>query len=297
MIWMVYGSGGWIGSKVVSLIKSLGDQHEVIEAKARADDYQACLDEITHFKPDRVIATIGRTSGPGCQNIDYLEQPGKIVENLRDNLHGPINLADICHSLGIHFTYLGTGCIYEYDESHRSSPDESGRMLGFSEDDKPNFAGSQYSAVKGVTDQLIRRFNTSLNVRIRMPISDDVNPRNFITKITRYSRVISIPNSMTVLTELMPIMIDMSLKKITGTVNLTNPGVITHGEILSMYQQIVDPTFTYQIMDQSELSSHTVARRSNNYLETSVLEKLYPHVTPIHEAVKACLIRMKQSLA
>ena len=33
--------------------------------------------------------------------------------------------------------------------------------------------------------------------------------------------------------------IDMSCKKVTGTVNLTNPGLVSHNEILEMYKEIV----------------------------------------------------------
>jgi hypothetical protein len=58
--------------------------------------------------------------------------------------------------------------------------------LGFNENDFPNFTGSQYSAVKGITDQIIRNFSTTLNARIRMPISPDINhPRSYIGKIRK----------------------------------------------------------------------------------------------------------------
>ena len=39
-------------------------------------------------------------------------------------------LAMICNKENIHFTYLGTGCIFDYDDKHIS---------GFKEDDVPNF--------------------------------------------------------------------------------------------------------------------------------------------------------------
>jgi len=63
-----------------------------------------------------------------------------------------------------------------------------------------------------------------LNVRIRMPITADLNSRNFIIKITTYNKICSVSNLMTVLSELLPLMIDMEVNnKITGTINLTNP--------------------------------------------------------------------------
>ena len=136
-------------------------------------------------------------------------------------------------------------------------------------------------------------FPNVLNVRIRMPITSDRNTRNFITKITTYKKICSVPNSMTVLPELLPLMIDMALQKNTGTINLTNPGLISHDEILSMYNEIVDPDFTWEnftIHEQNEILS---ASRSNNYLDTSNLEYLYPNVMNIKDSIRECLKKMK----
>ena len=79
-----------------------------------------------------------------------------------------------------------------------------------------------------------------------MPITGEENSRNFITKITNYEYICSIPNSMTVLPELLPLVLDMMKNKTVGTINLTNPGLISHNEILEMYKEIVDPEFTWK---------------------------------------------------
>ena len=134
--------------------------------------------------------------------------------------------------------------------------------------------------------------NNVLNVRIRMPITDEYNSRNFITKITNYEKICSVPNSMTVLDELLPMMIDMAVNKTTGTINLTNPGLITHNEILEMYKDIVDPNFTWNNFTPEEQAKILAAGRSNNYLDTSRLESLYPNVKNIKDSVKDALIRM-----
>lgn len=64
-------------------------------------------------------------------------------------------LAQLCSAQKIHFTYLGTGCIFDYDEDQHPREKE---VNGFKEIDKPNFFGSQYSVVKGVTDQLMNLY-------------------------------------------------------------------------------------------------------------------------------------------
>ena len=51
---------------------------------------------------------------------------------------------------------------------------------------------------------------------------------------------------MTILPELLPLVLDMMNNKLTGTVNLTNPGLISQNEILQMYKDIVNPKFTWK---------------------------------------------------
>lgn len=103
------------------------------------------------------------------------------------------------------------------------------------------------------------------------------------------------PNSMTVLDELLPILVDMAFKKVTGTINLTNPGTITHNEILEMYKEIVDPTFTWQNFTLEEQAQILAAGRSNNYLDTTRLESLYPNVMMIKDSVRITLTKMIQN--
>ena len=237
---LVYGTRGWIGNKVYQYLKE--NNHDVVSGNVRVNDVNALEQEILEVKPTHVISLIGRTHGTYEGNyigtIDYLEKPGKIYENVRDNLFSPMVLSLMAQKHNFHFTYLGTGCIFQFDESHPFGKE----IDGFTEESLPNFYGSSYSIVKGMTDQLMHLVEDKvLNVRIRMPITDEFNKRNFITKITTYEKVCSVPNSMTVLNDLIPAMIHMAMDNKTGTVNLTNPGLITHNEILEMYREIVDP--------------------------------------------------------
>jgi len=296
---LVFGANGWIGGKVVAFLKNM--PVEVYNARSRADDIDSIKEELLGYKSisheiTHVMSFIGRTHGvyenQKITTIDYLEKPGKLVENVRDNLFAPVSLALLCKENNIHFTYLGTGCIFDFDETHPYGEE----INGFLEDSKPNFFGSSYSIVKGFTDMLMHNFNDSaLNVRIRMPITDEFNERNFITKITNYQKICSIPNSMTVLNELLPIMIDMALTNETGTVNLTNPGLVNHNEILEMYKEIVDPDFTWQNFDIEEQNRILLSKRSNNYLDTNKLQKKYPSVKNIKDSVREMLISMKQN--
>jgi 3,5-epimerase/4-reductase len=154
----------------------------------------------------------------------------------------------------------------------------------------PNFFGSGYSTVKGFTDRIMRFFSDSvLTLRIRMPIVGYHHHRNFITKITNYSKVCTIQNSMTVLEDMIPILVDLSGKKTTGIVNLTNPGTIEHNEILQMYKELVDPNFTWNNFTLEEQSKVLLSQRSNNELDPNKLIQLAPNVKDIKTSVRELL--------
>lgn len=282
---LFFGGNGWIGMQMVDLLTRAG--HAIHYARCRADDTIGVMSELQTIKPDRVVCFVGRTHGPGFGTIDYLEQPGKLVENIQDNLYAPLSLGLLCKEHGIHMTYMGTGCIFEYDDEH---PQNVPNSDGFTESSLPNFFGSSYSVVKGFTDRFMHLLEeTVLNVRIRMPIVDYHHDRNFITKITRYTNVCSIPNSMTVLPTLLPCLLKLIEQKTSGTINLTNPGVISHNEILSMYRELVDPTCVWYNFTIEEQNKILASRRSNNMLETQTLQTHFPDVPDIHTAVRQAL--------
>lgn len=288
---LIYGHDGWIGKQFFEIISK---KHQCIKGKSRVDSEKDVCKELEQHKPSHVISFIGRThgiiEGNEYTTIDYLEKEGKLVENIRDNLYSPFVLAMLCTERNIHYTYLGTGCIFEYDDNHPFGKE----LDGFSESSLPNFFGSSYSIVKGFTDRMMHLFKDNiLNLRIRMPITNSQNKRNFITKIISYEKICSIPNSMTVLPELLPYVIDLMELKYTGTLNFTNPGLISHNEILNMYREIVNPNFTWSNFTIKEQEEILDSKRSNNFLETTKLQILFPNIKNIKDSVRDCLVKYK----
>jgi hypothetical protein len=131
-----------------------------------------------------------------------------------------------------------------------------------------------------------------------MPISDDLNPRNFVTKIVKYDRVVNIPNSMTVLTDLLPVSLVMAERGLTGVYNFCNPGAISHNEVLDLYKKYVDPDYTYTNFTVEEQAKILKAGRSNNTLEHAKLVNAVPdlYIPEIHESMEKVFQRMKVNL-
>ncbi len=284
---LIFGSKGWIGNQFIDYLKSNDTDIDYLETDVRADNEEEVEKIILYYNPTNIISFIGRTYGNGINSIDYLEQKGMLKYNVRDNLFAPMVLANLSNKYNIHYIYLGTGCIF-----NQTNPlDKS-----YKEEDKADFFGSSYSTVKGFTDRLMRLYPNTLNLRIRMPIVDYKHPRNFITKITEYYKITSIPNSMTILKDFYPIMVDLIKRKEVGTLNLVNPNVISHNEILEMYKEIVDPSFKWENFTIEEQNQVLKSERSNNQMDTTKLISLYPLVPDIKTGVRNCLLEMKRRM-
>lgn len=265
---LLYGHKGWICGMFVKIWESIYPQDELIRGECRLtfENVDSIQQEIS--KVDRVVCMIGRTYGKGedgklINNIDYLED--HLQENLNDNLAMPLLLALLCKNQGVHLSYLGTGCIFSRNTWEND--------YSYTEEDRPDYFGSSYSVVKGATDNLIKQFPDVLNWRIRMPITNDRHPRNFISKILGYKKICNFPNSMTYLPDLLPIMVEMSRRRIVGTFNMVNDGLTSHCEILELYREC-RPEHKYELITETQLDGLLKSKRSNNELNTDKLKKL-----------------------
>lgn len=283
----IIGHKGWIGNMYLKLFEERRIKYYYSDYRGESENIKK---DILEKKVSHVLCCMGRThgyrDGKEYTTIDYLQSHNVLNQNVNDNLFVPLSLALFCDSNNIHFTYMGTGCIYTYDDKHCIDG------IGFTEEDKPNFFGSNYSVVKGHTNELMK-YTNALTLRIRMPITSCLSPRNFISKITTYEKICSIKNSMSVLPELLPLSITMMENKDMGIYNLTNPGSISHNEILEMYRDIVDNSFTWNNFTIEEQDKVLSSKRSNNLMDTNKLTKKYK-VDNIDVAVRKVLSEMKK---
>ncbi|KAK9688710.1 hypothetical protein RND81_09G005800 [Saponaria officinalis] len=271
---LIYGRTGWIGGLLGQMCEKQGIAYEY--GKGRLQDRASLMADIRSVKPTHVFNAAGVTGRP---NVDWCESHK--TETIRTNVAGTLTLADVCREHGLLMMNYATGCIFEYDAKH---PLRSG--IGFKEEDTPNFTGSFYSKTKAMVEELLKEFDNVCTLRVRMPISGDLNnPRNFITKISRYNKVVDIPNSMTILDELLPISIEMAKRNLKGIWNFTNPGVVSHNEILEMYKNYIDPSFKWANFTLEEQAKVIVAPRSNNEMDASKLKKEFPELLSIKDSL------------
>jgi len=298
---LVYGASGWIGSQMVEILKQHKELKQqgvqIISASSRLENFSSVLSEFKeyhkppHSKVIRVINCAGKTGRP---NVDWCETHKH--ETLQANLMGAIHLASICDMHNVHLTHFGTGCMYTYNDKFPQPPHEysaSSDHPAVKESDPITFTGSFYSKTKATAEEYIKEYPACLILRIRMPISDDLHPRSLLTKLLKYEKVVNIPNSMSILHDLLPIAVEMSFRGLSGVYNFTNPGYITHNQLLSKYKQYIDPTFTWKNFTEEEQNQILLAPRSNTFLDTSKLETLFPSLLPIDHSLDLLFSRMK----
>ena len=268
---LIYGSKGWIGTQFIDYLQINHPEITIIESSVRLTMATTAdvENEISQHQPDRVFSFVARTSGPGCPNISYLDKTEAYPVNLQDNLFSPLLLGIICKKYNIHYTYIGTGCIYN------GYPDG-----GYTEDDIPNYTGNTYSTTKAVTDQLLSLLDNTLIFRIRLPVNYKNDNRNLLTKLVKFITVSTSKNSLTVLPTIFPVIVSASISKEIGAFNLCNPGTITFPEILRKINECTNLNLQWE-----EVDTPNVSNRSNTHLCTKRLEETYPDIPNIEDAI------------
>lgn len=272
---LVFGAG-FLGTRLSAELDCTSVSREQVNP-LNLEDLQRFLDR---ERPSVLINAVGKTGKP---NIDWCET--NKPETLQSNVSAAVNLATECAKRGIYFVHLGSGCIYSgYPEG------------GFKETDAPNFYGPQFYAKTKIISEMALAELPGLILRIRMPIDDRPSSRNLIDKLLRYPKVIDAPNSMTTVPHLLPVMSQLISLRREGVYNLVNPGLISAGEIMRMYQSIVDPYHKFEQMSLKELDQVTLGKRSNCHLSTAKLASEGLELPEIHQAVEECLIRYRSRL-
>ena len=301
--WLIFGGGtGWVGKMIVDLLSS--GEEQVFAATSRLENRKDIIAEFESLHPTHVVNAAGLTGRP---NVDWCELHKQ--DTVRVNVMGTLNLVDICFQHGVHLTNCATGCIYHYHvkpEGEEARGNESvvyeGSNRGFKETDAPNFIGSYYSKTKAIVEDLLVSagyLENVLNLRFRMPISEDLHHRSLLTKLIKYEKVVNIKNSITVLPNMLPVMIELAKHGKVGIFNFTSPGAVSHNELLSMFKESIDADFTWTNFTLEEQNKVILAKRSNNELDSTKLiaacKEVGAELLPVHEALKELFQTMKKN--
>lgn len=226
---------------------------------------------------DAAINAAGKTGRP---NVDWCE--AHPAETVHANVTGALVLAEACAARGVYLLHLGSGCVY-YGPSPRPG--------GWREDD-PADPVSLYSRTKYAADLALCAMGGVGIARLRMPLDHVPDPRNLITKLAGYTRVVDVANSVTVVSDLVPVVAGLIARRAVGIFHTTNPGLLRHRDLLAAYRRHVDPGHTNTFIEEDALVATGLAlrARSNCELADTRLAALGLSMRPIAEVLDEVMV-------
>lgn len=236
------------------------------------------------YKFEVIINCIGFTGKP---NVDACEDNKK--ECLVVNSIFAEKLADWCKEKDVKLVHVSSGCIY-------NSPWSYNKFMPYNEDSSPDFSFynelddcSWYSGTKALGESLVRKtWDKHYICRLRMPFNHIDEDKNYISKILKYPKVWSSPNSLTNVDEFVEACYRLYSKEAEyGTYNITNPGGISAKEILEIAKEYGLTKEKYEYFENmAEFSQYIKTPRSNCVLDTEKLRKANCDLMPVEDSLR-----------
>ncbi|HZP59203.1 MAG TPA: sugar nucleotide-binding protein [Opitutaceae bacterium] len=289
MIYLLGGSG-YVGQAYQALLTRKGIPFRNLR-RADLDYTQPALltAALRQEKPEFLINAAGYTGKP---NVDACELHK--AECLLGNAVLPGLIARACTEAGVPWGHVSSGCIY-----NGARPDGG----GFTETDPANFSFrsppcSFYSGTKALGEEVLAGQPNVYIWRLRIPFDQVDNPRNYLTKLMRYARLLEATNSISELHEFCAGTLACWEKRVPfGTYNVTNPGFITTREVVELIKQsgVCRKEFVF-FKDEDEFM-HVAAKtpRSNCVMDSSKLAAVGIRLTEVREAVSRDLSRWQRA--
>jgi dTDP-4-dehydrorhamnose reductase len=291
MIYLLGGSG-YVGQAYQALLQQKGIPFRNLRrSEVDYTDPTVLRAELRRDRPEFLINAAGYTGKP---NVDACELHK--TETLFGNAVLPGNIAAACAEAGVPWGHVSSGCIYSGER-----PDG----LGFREEDTPNFTFrtnhcSFYSGSKALGEEVLAGKPDLYVWRLRIPFDHVDNPRNYLTKLMRYARLLEATNSVSELHEFAACTFACWEKRVPfGTYNVTNPGKVTTHEVVDLIRKSGVSRKEFQFFGSEEEFMKVAAKtpRSNCVLDSSKLERAGIRLTEVHEAIERSLRRWTRAIA
>jgi dTDP-4-dehydrorhamnose reductase len=261
---------GFLGQRIFDLYPH-GFNGDIIISDRRIIKYEDIDDLVKTHEPNVLINCIGTT---GKDNVDDCEED--IDKTLHSNSFVPLILAEACYRNKVKLIHISSGCIF------KSYPGEvAGEMR------LPDFFDLFYSRTKAYSDLALQSsafFRDVLILRIRIPLDIKPHPKNLLTKLIKYKRVIDTPNSVTYIPDFIAALVGLINKEASGIFNVVCSGGCRYNVLLNVYKQWVS-TFDYKIIKYKDLGKV----RTNFILSTEKLEGQNIVVRNIKEVYEECV--------
>jgi 3,5-epimerase/4-reductase len=291
MIYLLGGSG-YVGNAYQALLNRKGIPFRNLRrAEVNYADREALLRALKADRPEFLINAAGYTGKP---NVDACELHKH--ECLFGNAVLPGVVAEACGEAGVPWGHVSSGCIYT-----GARPDGT----GFTEEDVPNFTYrtnncSFYSGSKALGEEVLAGKPNLFVWRLRIPFDNVDNPRNYLTKLMRYARLLEAANSISQLNEFVAATFACWEKRIPfGTYNVTNPGHVTTREVVQAIERSGVHPKKYEFFESEAEFMKLAAKtpRSNCIMSSAKLARAGITMTEVHSALEHALRNWKKAQA
>ena len=261
------------------------------------------------LKPDFVINAAGY---PGHPNIDGCETA--CAEAVQANTLLPQTLARVCYLTKTPWGHVSSGCIYSGARiaNHRGLHVERDLNLpetrhlfdlhpekfrGFTEKDEPNCSFrsppcSFYSGTKALAEESLRWTEQCYIWRPRILFDEFNHPRNYLTKIQQYPKILDGINSYSHRGDFVHACLQLWERRAPfGAYNIVNPGSATARQIVAAVQRNLRTDRKYEFWASADEFYREAGRapRNHNLLDPSKLLSTGIKIRSLREALEDSL--------
>jgi len=287
---IVLGATGYVGSKFIERLQARGLDHLGL-SRAQVDytrpgELRDALRSAAADQPRFLINAAGYTGKP---NVDACETDRAAC--LEGNATFPGRVAEVCAELGLPWGQVSSGCIFQGTRDDGAP---------FTEDDEPNFSFrrspcSWYSGTKALGEEVIADAPDCFVWRLRIPFNHEDNPRNYLTKLIRYPRLIDVENTISHLDEFVDTCISCHTEDVApGVYNLVNPGMVTAREVAALLTEAGLISHEIDWFESMEAFNAAVKTpRSNCELDPAKIGAAGLPMRPVAEALADSIARYR----
>lgn len=281
---LLLGGSGYVGSAYQRHFRKLGIMYE---SCGRADLDCRDLDSLTAWlwrkRPEFLINAAGYTGRPNVDACEFHK-----AECLFANAVLPGMIRQACERVGVAWGHVSSGCIYNGARADGS---------GFTEEDEPNFTFrhnncSFYSGTKALAEEILQGAQQCYIWRLRIPFNNIDSPRNYLSKLMRYERLLDVRNSLSQLDEFVRATWECWQGRLPfGIYNVTNPGSVTTREVVQLILEsgVVNKPFRFFDSEEQFMREAAVTPRSNCVLDSSKIRSAGIQLTEVRDAIREAL--------
>lgn len=281
---LLLGGTGYVGKSIASALTAKGMAFRTVSrSQVNYSHRDELINLICEVKPQFLINAAGYTGQP---NVDKCED--EKTECLLGNAVLPGIIREACEATETPWGHVSSGCIFTGTRAGGH---------GFTELDPPNFSFRQnncsfYSGCKALGEEVLQGAKNCYIWRLRIPFNNQNSPRNYISKMMRYDRLLEATNSLSELNEFADCCIASWTQRIPyGVYNLTNPGFVTTRQVVEMIRKygLSDRNFQFFDSESQFMTMAARAPRSNCVLDSTKAVGAGLPISPIEVALDRAL--------